>query len=366
MIPLLLAGCGPKDPREINIGFIGPLTGNAIDLGIGPAKAMELAVEDYNERREADQPKVNLFVEDDAWLGVNAVPKYEKLRQEKGIEILFMNHTDGTIALQQKALDDHVTIINALNNDQLLSGMNENTFMIGKKTEEAAQVVSARIVELGLKKVAGFHVDNSFMTISAKTLEEHLEKQGVQAKLLLVNIDKENYEEELARFKADGCDVLVFFGYKNLGYAMKQARAMGIEALFFSSTTIRNKEYSDNSGGAIVGTEFPFFTANDGNYIIARQFLERYGQRFGKEPFSAWPAMQAYDAMNIALGIIGRETERPRKTKFNDWLRAELHEVNYFQGVCGNLAIMDDGSSRGIYFSLYVVKGNDGIEKVKR
>ena len=363
---LLLTACQPKAPRDINIGFIGPLTGNAVDFGVGPAQAMTQAVEEYNEQRQPDQPQVNFFIEDDQWTGENAIPLYDNLRKEHGVELLLISHTDGTIALQEKVLADRVILINSLNNDALLSSMNENTFMIGKKTEEAAQTVAARVIELGLKKVAGLYVTNRFMEISAETFREHLAKQWVEADLVPVDIEKESYLEELQRFKDTGSDALVFFGYKNLGYAMKQARELGIEAPFFASATILGKGYYENSGGALDGTEFSMFTANDGNYIVAKQFLDRYRRRYGSEPFPVWPAMQGYDAMNMVLGILGRTREKPAESPISAWVKSELLDINFYQGVCGNLAILEDGSSRGIYFSLYQVKGNGEIEKVKR
>ena len=190
---LLLTACQPKAPRDINIGFIGPLTGNAIDFGVGPAQAMTQAVEEYNEQRQPDQPQVNFFIEDDQWTGENAIPLYDNLRKEHGVELLLISHTDGTIALQEKVLADRVILINSLNNDALLSSMNENTFMIGKKTEEAAQTVAARVIELGLKKVAGLYVTNRFMEISAETFREHLAKQWVEDRQKCIAVGMHDY-----------------------------------------------------------------------------------------------------------------------------------------------------------------------------
>lgn len=361
----LLAGCGPKEADTVSVGFIGPLSGNAVDLGLAPSKAIALAIREYNESRGPRDPLVTFAFEDDGWDGANAVPLYDKLRKEHDIDVLFISHSDGTTALQDKVLADGVLLVNSLNNDELLSAMNENTFVIGKKTEEAAQLVAARVEELGKKKVGGFYVTNSFMTISATAFSEHLQRRGVEVELLPVAISKVDFEAELKAFQADGCDALAFFGYKNLGFAMKQARELGMEAPFFASTTTLGDGYYENSEGTLEGTEFSFFTANDGNYILGHQFLDRYQAAYGQEPFSVWPPMQAYDAANMLLSVIragGRESDEP----LVDWLKRGLHGINYYQGVCGNLAIKADGSSRGIYFSLYVVRGPGIVEKVKR
>ncbi|MDQ8187897.1 ABC transporter substrate-binding protein [Pelagicoccus sp. SDUM812002] len=327
---MLLSSCSPEPREEINIGFIGPLSGNAVDLGLAPSKAIALAIQEYNETRADDDPIVTFAFEDDGWDGANAVTLYDKLRREHGIDILLISHTDGTIALQEKVKADGVLLVNSLNNDQLLSTMNENTFVIGKKTEETAQVVASRVVELGKKRVRGFYVTNSFMTISSDAFSELLQRRGVEVEILPVDISKVDFMESLEEFKEDGCDALAFFGYKNLGYAMKQARELGMEVPFFASTTTLGEGYYENSEGALKGTEFSFFTPNDGNYILARQFLDRYRLNYGEEPFSVWPPMQAYDATSMILSILQNGEQRKGETLVS-WLKRSLHEINYFQ-----------------------------------
>lgn len=366
LLLVLLCGCGPAPVPEIHIGFIGPLTGNAVDLGEGPARAMELAVAQYNESRGKDQPKAVLHIEDDEWVGANAVPLYDKLRREHGIQVLLMSHTDGTIALQERAAEDGVILINSLNNDQLLSTMNENTFVIGKKTEEAAQVVAGRLIETGKRQVRGFHVTNSFMTIFADSFSAHVERHGIDSEVVAVDIGKTEFRKELQRFADEGCDALVFFGYRNLGFAMKQARELGMDVPFFGATTLLGAGFYENSEGVMDGTEFSFFTPQDGNYVLANRFLDAYELRFGEEPFSVWPAMQGYDAMNLTLDIVGRISSKPKNMEFSTWFKSEMYSVKYYQGICGNIAIQGDGTSRGIYFSLYEIKGHGVVEKVRR
>lgn len=366
LVSALLTSCGSREPEQVHVGFIGPLSGNAEDLGAGPAKAIELAVVEYNQRRTAGQPEVVLHVRDDQWDGDRVKSIYEELRREFGIRLLLMSNTEGTIALQEEVERDGVILVNSLNNDALLASLNANTFSVGKKTEEAAEMVAGRVVELGKRNVRGFHVTNSFMTIYADAFQAELKLYGFESEILPVDIDKVDYRAELERFREEGCEALVFFGYKNLGFAMKQARELGMDAVFLGSTTMLGEGFFENSGGAIVGTEFSYFAEGDGNYVLARQFLDRYAKHYGAGPFSIWPAMQAYDAMNIVLSVLGRVGELPSGKPLDRWMARELHQVRYFQGVCGNLAILDDGTSRGIYFSLYEIKGRGVVEKVRR
>ena len=363
----VLSSCGKPEIKEINIGYIGPLSTRATDLGIAPSQAMQLAIENYNASKTEGQPKINLFIEDGKWEKEMALPAYEKLRKEHDIDIVFISNTDGTIEIQEKILEDGVIAINPINNDKLLSSLNKNTFKIAKSTEEAHKALGIRIIELGLKKVTILHFPNDFMTIGGNAMKDILTENGIENKIIKVEKDQTDFTEILKKAKEDEAEAYVFLGYKDFGFAMKQARDLGIEAPFFGSTTLLDPVFFSNSEGAIVGTECTFFTPLDGNYILASEFLKNYKKRFGEEPFSIWPPMQAFDAMNIVINEVKMVNENKNKDEsLGDWLRNRLFKVRYYQGICGNISITEDGSSRGIYFSLYKVESDGKLIKIKR
>ncbi|MBQ0767828.1 MAG: ABC transporter substrate-binding protein, partial [Bizionia sp.] len=357
-----------KKVKQINIGCIAPLSLRATDLGVGPSNAMLLAVEEYNNNRLEDEPKVNLFIEDDKWDKNNAIPAYNKLRDEHNIDILFISNTDGTVAVQEKIIEDNVILINPLNNDELLSSLNQNTFKIAKSTEQANGLIAIRIIELGYKKVAIFHYPNDYMERGANEVKRLLDNAKIDLSILPVEVGETTFIDQLNKLKEERYDAYVFFGYKEFGFAMKEARDMGITAPFFGSTVLLDPDYFSNSEGAIIDTEYPFFTLGDGNYILASEFLLNYDKKFGKHPDSMWPPMQAYDAMNLVLSQLRTiNKNNDRSIPFDEWLRNALHRVNYYQGVCGNIAIKENGASKGIYFALYNYESKENpIVKVKR
>ncbi|WP_347374474.1 ABC transporter substrate-binding protein [Aequorivita sp. Q41] len=347
-------GCETKKVAEVNIGYIGPLTVRATDLGIAPSNAMQLAVEEYNSNRLNSEPKVNLYIEDDKWDKNNAIPAYNKLRKEHDISILFISNTDGTVSVQDNVLEDKVILVNPLNNGNVFNLLNKNVFNIAKSTEETNGLVAVRIIELGLKKVAVLQFPNDYMTSATQEVKRLLDIAKIEINIIPVKAGQTSFTDQLTLLKDENYDAYVFFGYKEFGFAMKEARAMGITAPFFGSTVLLDPEFYSNSEGAIIGTEFPFFTQADGNYTRAAEFLTNYENRFAEKPSSVWPPMQAYDAMNIVLSKLRTINEtKDENTAFDDWLREALYEVNYYQGICGNIAISKKGASKGIYFSLY-------------
>jgi len=363
----LLGSCNNNKVTEINIGYIGPLTTRAVDLGIAPSKAMTLAVEEYNSSKSASQPQINLFIEDDRWEKDAALPAYYKLRKEHNIDVLFISNTDGTIAIQDAIMEDGVVAINPLNNDKLLASLNKNTFKIAKSTEETHKILGIRIIELGLKKVFILTYPNDFMNIAGNSVKEILTENAVESSVIKAIKDQTDFTSILKNAKEENYDAYVFLGYKDFGFAMKQARELGIEAPFFGSTTLLDPIFFKNSEDAITGTECTFFTPLDGNYILGNEFLKSYEERFEEVPFSIWPPMQAYDATNIVINELKMINEdKKAEEPLGDWLRNRLFKVKYYQGVCGNISITEDGSSRGIYFSLYKVESNGDLQKIKR
>lgn len=358
--------CNKKEVTEINIGYIGPLTSRAADLGIAPSQAMKLAIEEYNSSKNESQPKINLFIQDGRWEKDAVLPAYKKLRKEHDIDVIFISNSEGILDIQDRILEDGVIAVNPLDNDKSLSSLNKNTFKIAKSTEEAHRIVGVRIIELGLKKALILHFPNNFMTIAANSIQEILSEHNVENKVISVAKDQTDFTEILKNAQAENTDAYVFLGYNDFGFAMKQARDLGIEENFFGSTTLLDPEFYKNSEGTIVGTECSFFTPLDGNYILANKFLKDFEKRFGDEPFSIWPPMQAYDAMNIVINQLKLVNEdKKEKESLGDWLRNRLFQVRYYQGICGNISITEDGSSRGIYFSLYKVEPEGELGKIQ-
>ena len=373
MVPIMLliitltCGCSPTKAPVINIGYIGPLSTRATDLGIGPSKALVLAVDEYNATKKGEAPTVNLFLEDDKWEGDLALPAYEKLRAEHDIDIVFVSNSDGTVALQNSILRDDVILVNPLNNDTLLSSMNKNTFKIAKSSEETHKLIGVRILELGLHRIAIFQYPNEFMKGATRTLSNFLESNGIESEVVVTSESQLEFGAQLQGFKDRKAEGYVFFGYEEFGFAMKQGRDLGIEAPYFGSTTLLTPTFYDNSEGEIVGTECTFFTPEDGNHVLAAQFLDDYENKFGATPFSVWPPMQAYDAMSLVLSQIeDLDRQMMEGESFSKWLREKLLSTRYYPGICGNLSIREDGASRGIYFSLYRIESKGGIEKVIR
>lgn len=363
---LIFASCTSNQLEEINVAYIGPLSVKAIDMGQPAKEAIELSIHNYNKTRKENQPKINFFYGDDKWEGKNAVAIYDSINEKNNLDVVFISNTEGTIALQDKAEKNNDLLINPLNSDNLLSKLNNHTIKVAKRTEEANQILGLRMLELGLKKTAILYYPNDFMTRAAYSIQEILKHTSSECEIIPTKKDDTNFVALLKDLHRKGFDGYAFLGYSNFGYAMKQARNIGISAPFFGSTTLLDPNYFKNSNGHVVGTECTYFQAMDGNYVLAQEFLKEFRLRYDRNPTSIWPAMQAYDASEILIKFIRNVNEIEQNISLTDYLRNQFYELRYYQGVCGNISMGKDLASKGIYFSLYTIENQNNLRKVKR
>lgn len=363
---LLLAACGGKKIDTINIAYIGPLSKTAIDMGVPAKNAIALSIKNYNASRKPNQPKINFYYGDDQWEGKNALRIYDSLNSLNDLDIVFISNTEGTIALQEKVKQNGDILINALNSDSLLSSMNENTFKIAKRTEEANQIIGIRILELGLKKTAVLYYPNDFMTRAAHSVNDIIKHTNAKCALIQTVKGDTSFTALLDSLQQENYDAYVFFGYSNFGYAMKQGRELGITAPYFGSTTLLDTNYYINAGESIIGTECTYFNSADGNYPLAKDFLSKFVKEYNRKPGSIWPAMQAYDASEIVISIARDMNDDKKVENLEQHFKQKLMELEFYQGVCGNISMDEHGATKGIYFSLYRYTSKNKLTKVKR
>ncbi|MDX1447278.1 ABC transporter substrate-binding protein, partial [Lishizhenia sp.] len=241
-----------------------------------------------------------------------------------------------------------------------------NTFFIAKSTEQANHVISKRILQLGKKKLAILRPAYNFFEVAALTIKKELEPKGVEVEIIQTKLNQHDYTTELSLLRDDGTDAYAFFGYEELGFAMKQARELGIEAPFFGCTEILDEKFYTFSEGEIVGTEFSYFTREDGNATLANDFFLDYSVEYGQTPPSDWPPMQAYDAMNIFISAV-RDVNKKNVDKDNlsAFITKNLSEIKNYSGICGFLNMTDDKSIQGINFSLYELVNKGETKKVR-
>lgn len=351
-------------PAQLTVGWIGTLTGPARILGVDNLNAVKLALFEYERNKAPGDPKISLVTADDEYSDAKTMLEYNKMiKTAKPVAIMVCTYS-GLKQVAAKALEDSILLVNPIDNDQKISTLNHNIFLIAKETEGLAGVVANAIIDQNKKNIAViYYGDDDFMRTLAGISNEILQNNGNKVRMFEYKRGTSDFNSLLEKAKADNSDGYVFYGYQEIGYAMKQARDMGVRAQFYSVNVITDPVLQQNSQGAVNGTYFAHFTSLDGNRVKTDEFLNNYFKAFHMKPALEWTAMQGYDAATILFSAI--RTAGSQEGNFIDNLRKQLLETSNFEGISGNISILPSGASRGIYPRLYILEDGKALPAPK-
>ena len=348
-------------PKTIYIGWIGPLTGPASIIGIDNLNSVKLAFSEYEAKKTVNDPQIKLVVADNKDETENSIAEYKKIIRTVKPVAIFLNTHSAVKALAKYASQDSVILIDPIDNDSILSNLNHNIFLIAKETEQLAGIDADAIISHGkTNTLIIYNADDEFMGVLAKTMQEILSSTGRNlSHVISYGTGTHNFQPFLQLAKEKNIDSYVFFGYQEIGLAMKQARDMGITAPFYSVNVITDPILQKNSEGSVNGTYFSHFTKFDGNIVKADEFIDKYVARYGIKPQPEWVAMQAYDTTNILISAIRQSLPNNDNKNIVENISENLRQVTEYEGVSGNITIKPNGASKGIYPNLYQIQ--DGL-----
>jgi len=335
---------------EIRIGWIGTVSEGQRKYfhDQESLNAVLLAVESYN-RRVTSSFRVKLLVEgiDEDASGIQST--YENMVSQN-IKVLLVNHYEGTILLAERAKQDDIILVNSAHNDHHLESLNENVFLIGKRTEDLSGLIADDIIYRELSKILFVYSEqDNFMKRIAEETEDVCMKTGLQCAFKPYQVLPDNFldlvpESELRQFHS-----FAFLGGDETGHAMKAVKEIFPFAPIYSVGV--SEKLIQNAGKATAGLFYVGFTASDANREMTKEFTVRYFTKFKSYPAMFWKTLQAYDAINIILYSLN--TVESGEGKLTDGLKTRLSSIENFNGVTGFITMLPEGSSRGVYWNLY-------------
>lgn len=332
-----LAGCTSQ--KDIVIGYIGPLSGPSAVLGGDAVTAIQMAVDEVNLAGGVDGQPVRLVVEDDQYLAAKTVTAYSKLVHEDGARVVLAATYGGVFAIADSALADGVIIIDPLDCNTELAGLNQNVFCLATETESigtslAEYAWSSNISSVGVL----YSTKDNFMSLVEGAFSKRFEELGGQVMRESFAYTDEDFRGQLLKFSDQDVGGVVFLGHDETGLAMKQARELGMKQPFMATGTVTSPGLQASAQGAAEGTVFAYWEPGDGNQL-ALDFENRFRSKAGRGPILPLVAYPAYDSARVLLvALIGQMDVED--------LRNRLHAVKDHPGVTGSVTIDSDGGAR--------------------
>lgn len=162
----------------------------------------------------------------------------------------------------------------------------------------------------------------------------------------------QDFTAQLVSVARNRPDVIFAPGYyAEAALLARQARELGIKTPLLGGDAWEAPELIEIAGPYAEGLTFStHYSAQDVSRPVARNFVEAYRKRYGKEP-NAFAAL-GFDAYNALLDSIER-AGRPDRELVNE----ALHSLKGWEGVTGTITIDENGNARKSAVILQVRNG---------
>ena len=350
---LSLKSAALADP--IKIGWIGPLTGPAAALGIDTVPAIQIVFDNINARGGIRGQKLELIVEDDQYQTAKTVSAFEKLNKQDKIDTFFIITYGGLFAISKSAEKNGALLIDPLDCDDAIAKLPRNVVCIAKKTEDLGYTNADYAISKQLLPAAFIYFNGDpFMGRATEASIERIKSSGgsiaYESGYIAGSTD---FRTQLLKIKGSQAKSIFFYGYDEMGIAMKQARELGITLQFFAMNTITSPGFKSSAGqsadGSFVGSWLaPKSAALD-------EFLSKFVKSVGRKPFLEISTIPSFDIAGIIVNALSKSTT----AKSAEAISKELYSLKDYPGVSGSITVDEDGIVRSLKNYMFVFKDGE-------
>ncbi|MES2213384.1 MAG: ABC transporter substrate-binding protein [Patescibacteria group bacterium] len=340
---------GSKETGPIKIGFIGPLTGDAANIGQNAQAAVQIAVKEINDAGGIKGRPLEVIFEDGKCNGKDASDAANKLINIDKISAILGGACSGeTSAFTSLAEQSKTTVLSYCSSVPALTNAGDYIFRNYPSDAFQGKFAADYIYNnLGKKSVAVMYVKSDWGNGIKDVFIDNYKKLGG------IVLDEEGYDQtsrdlrsQLSKIKSDKPELIYFLGYTEASIpALTQAKALGITIPFFGGDA-----WDDGKIWSTVGSagENAMYTvgATDAN----EAFKVKMKEKVGSDEFAVC-SPTAYDGMNILAEVMQKVGSN------SEAIKNELYKTVYTKGVSSKEIKFDaNGDLVGANYSVKVIK----------
>jgi branched-chain amino acid transport system substrate-binding protein len=304
---LTFVGCDKN--KNVVIGGVAPLTGEAATFGASTKNGYDLAVSEWNAKGGVLGKQVQLVFADDKGDPAEGATVFTKLiEQDKACAILGTVMSKVSLAGAPICQAAKIPMIATASTNPKVTGVGNFVFR-ACFIDPFQGTVGAKFAfdELKAKKAAClFDVGNDY----TKGLSEFFKAKFVALGGEVVGFEghatgTSDFKAQLTKVLASKPDVLyVSDYYADVAIIAKQARELGFKGPLVGGDGWDSPKLTEIAGSAIEGCFFTNHYAKEDKSPIVQEFVGKYTAKYKATPDAL--AALAYDATNIMLDAISR------------------------------------------------------------
>lgn len=341
-------GTGPKTARGITIGFIGPLTGDAANIGQNAKAAVMLAADEVNAAGGVQGKPLDVIYEDGQCTGAAASNAAQKLMSVDGVPVILGGACSGeTSAFAPAARQAGVVVFSYCSSAPALShaGIFRDYPSDAYQGSFGADYIYNK---LGKRKAAVMYVKTDWGDGIRQVFESEFQKLGGKI------VDEEGFDQnttdlrtQLAKVKAANPDIVYFLSYTSEAIVgIKQASEIGLRAKFFGADGWDDPKIFSTAGKLADGDMYTVPAA-----AHLDEFKAKMKAATGSDSVQVC-SPTAYDGLKILAQVMNKVGADPAA------IRAELFRTQYAGGVSSDKISFD--ANGDLVGANYEVKESEG------
>ncbi len=330
-----------EDGRNVTIGAILPLTGDAGSYGVGLKRGMDTALEHVNAAGGINGRNLVIKVEDSQADPAKAVSAFNKLRSVDRVPMVLGDmFSAGTLAIAPIAERNKIVLLSPSASAVDLTKAGDYIFRIyPSDTYDGTYLAQFVHGKAKAKTVAIVYMQVASISAIVQVFQGEFEKAG--GKVVCAEAYKEgdtDFRSQLAKATASNPDIVFIPGYlKEMANLLKQAKEMGIKTQFVSISTFADPKILELAGDAAEGVQFSSPAFDAGSAAPEMQtFVGTFRKNYNQEPDIL--AGYGYDVVNIAAQAL-----RSAGDITPDDIKQALYSIKDYPGVTGKTTFDSNG-----------------------
>ena len=344
LVLTIFSGCNQS--KTVKIAVAAPMTGDYAEFGIGFKTAVQIAVDEWNEKGGVLGKTIEMVTYDDKNNPEEGAAIAQKIVGDKSIVGVIGHFASGVTMAASPTYEENKLVLIAPSSshpDYSKSGkylFRNNTLT----TMEIGAMVDCMRQKMGRNdaKVGVLQLKNDWGVASWATIQEMLKTDEYKDLNIVAHEEildgTDDFGPAVTAFKNAGCEAILMVAF----YAQCAPFAIQIKKVMPDVQLVSNlasytQEFLKLGGDALNGTVLPVVFLTDDTDPIVKNFVDKYTAVVGAEPGSL--VAQAYDSANIIFQAITNAGSLD-KEKVRDAIQA----ISY-QGVTGLHEFNEDGDA---------------------
>lgn len=344
-------GSGSGQQQTVKLAFVGPLTGDAANLGINIRNGAKVAIDDYNE----GDPDVRVELVEFDTQGDPAQASTLKdrfINDPTIIGIVGPTFSGETRAVLPDLEANNLVMVSASATNVALPTVvpNQRVFhrLVPDDDVQGKGVADYIVKSLEAKNVAYIHDNSEYGKGLAEGTQKLVEAGGARTALIdAIDPKAQDYSAAVNKVRAAAPDVVFYGGYyAEAGRLKKQLTDAGVRATFVSGDGALDPGFIQSAGAAAEGAQITcpcnLATVDAGGKL--GDFAQKYKELNGADPGTY--STEGHDATALLLeGIKADNTDRQQ-------LLAYVEDLDTFDGIGKQIAFEENGNIKatGVFF----------------